>query len=269
MFIVELLSIALFGLVVGSFISALTWRLPKNISIAKGRSICPKCKKMIVWYDNIPLFSYIMLLGKCRKCGKTISPRYPIIEFLTALVFALIYMEFLGCKVNISQSPICFINNHFGFWTLPYFLFISSILIAIFIVDLEHQYIYDWMVFAIFVLATIPIIWINPDTIYSRIFSGFACASFLIFLHYITKGKGMGLGDSKLVLFGGMILDWKLSILWISGSFIIGAVVGLFLISIKKASFGKTIPFGPFIVFSFFLMLFYGENLMKLMFPYL
>lgn len=269
MFIFGLISVVILGLIIGSFVGALTWRLPRNLSIAKGRSFCPKCKNKIAWYDNIPLFSFIALQGKCRHCKKKISCRYPLVEFSTSAVFAFIYLIHSNCQSLLNSAPICFFSSELKYLSLPYLLLVSSILIAVFVVDLEHQYIYDWMVLTLFVVSVILIILINPDSIYTRMFSGFFVASFLVFLHYATKGKGMGLGDAKLVLFGGLILDWKLSILWISFSFIIGAIVGLFLIAIRKASFGKTIPFGPFIVVSFFIMLLFGNNLLKTFLPYL
>src|SRR5258708_17197299 len=97
------------GLIIGSFLGALSYRLPRNMSISKGRSICPNCKHQIAWFDNIPLLSYVILLGKCRNCHKKISWREPAIELATGITFAF-----------VGLNPIA--------------LIIASILIAIFVI---------------------------------------------------------------------------------------------------------------------------------------
>src|SRR3972149_8377337 len=118
--------IFILGLIVGSFISALTFRLPRNISVLKGRSFCDYCKKMINWYDNIPLFSYLILRGKCRSCRKNISLRYPIIEIICGIVFLLIYILTQKCFSILLIEPICNLSSSFGIWTLHYLFLISS-----------------------------------------------------------------------------------------------------------------------------------------------
>ena len=253
---IYLFFIFILGLIIGSFIGAYTYRWPRGISIAKGRSFCPKCKKKISWYDNIPLFSYLLLSGKCRNCKKNVSPRYPLIELSTALLFVAVYT----LKGTTLQGGI----------VIPYLLAITSALIIIFIIDLEHKLIPDEPVFFILSLSLINLILSSSDKFYAILFTAFLAALFILFLNFITKGRGMGLGDVKLVLALGLsFYDWKILLIWLFGSFIIGAVVGVFLIAIGKARFGKQIPLGPFIILSFFIAMFWGNPLANYLFPYL
>ena len=225
------------GLVLGSFISAYSYRVPRLVSWVRGRSFCPKCKNRISWFDNIPLVSYLVLLGRCRSCKKKISLRYPLIELTTALGFV---------AVSYFNYPV-------------YFYFLVPLLICIFVIDLENQFIPDGLVFFGIVLTFFYFILIDKNTIYLNLLSGFTPAFFLLFLHLVTRGKGMGLGDVKLAILGGLVLGWPYFVVWLFLSFIIGAVVGIVLIFAKKASFGKKIPFGPYLVISFWLTMICGN----------
>lgn len=170
------------GLIAGSFLAALSYRLPRNISIKTGRSFCPNCKTQINWQDNIPLLSYLLLKGKCRKCRKKISWRYPIIEFATAIVFVLTGLN-------------------------PFMLFIGCLLVLIFVIDLEHQLIPDELVFA--GLGASLIYLLSSVTFYQNLLAGFLAALFLLLIHFVTLGRGMGLGDVKLALFLGSLLGFS------------------------------------------------------------
>ena len=259
--------ITVFGLIIGSFLSALTYRLPRGISILKGRSFCPKCKNKISWYDNIPVFSFYFLGGKCRTCKAQISLRYPLIEFFTLLVFLFISISFGSCSSHITGSAICQWRNFMGFWALPYLLVIATGFLAIFVIDLEKQIIPDNIVFSLFGLSILLLILINPEFTYVNILTAFGGASFLLLINLFTKGKGMGLGDVKLALLGGIVLGWPGTLTWIFLSFITGAIVGLILIFFKKAEFGKHIPFGPFLVFSYFVSLVFGNCFFQIFIP--
>ena len=251
----HLLFLFVFGLIIGSFIGAYTYRWPMGISVKEGRSFCPKCKAKISWYDNIPLLSYILLSGKCRNCKKKISLRYPLIELSTAAIFVLVYT-----LQGASFKGIA----------LPFFLLITAALIIIFVIDLEHNLIPDEAVFFIFTLAFLNLLFSSNKAFYTIFFSAFLASTFFLLLHLITKGRGMGLGDVKLVMaLGLMFAYWKLLLVWIFLSFIIGSVVGVFLIATGKAKWGKKIPFGPFLVVSFFATIFWGDTLAGLLLPYL
>lgn len=268
------LVIFIFGLIVGSFLTAFTHRTPKGQSVAKGRSTCPHCKKKIAWYDNIPLFSYFFLGGKCRKCKKKISIRYPLIEAATALLFLLVaaayYQCFAGANCILPKSDtLCFWKEHLGILALPYFLYIVSSLVAIFATDLEEQIIPDSLSYSLFAITSIVLIIASPEDLFLRLLTGFVLAFTFLMLHILTRGRGMGLGDVKLVLFAGMFLGFKLSLVWLFTSFVLGAIVGVILILASKAKFGKQIAFGPFLIVSFFLIVIFGDFLLDKLFPYL
>jgi leader peptidase (prepilin peptidase)/N-methyltransferase len=267
-----LVLIFVLGLIFGSFISALSYRLPLNKDFVKDRSRCPKCKNVIAWYDNIPFFSYLLLKGKCRNCHKHISLRYPLTEVITSLIFAKLFLITTECNsLNswIAGSPVCLLNKYFSGYALPYLYFISIILITIFIIDLEKKLILDQLVFSGIAVTTLVLVFISPNVLYLNFFSAFAAALFLLFLNLITKGKGMGLGDVKFALLIGLIIGGKYTLIWMFLSFLIGAIVGLILIFFKKAEIGRKIPFAPFMVISFYLTLIIGGPILTIFFPFL
>lgn len=252
MYYPTLVLLGLLGLVFGSFLSALTYRLPRGVKTTKGRSKCTSCKKTIDAQDNIPLLSFLFLRGKCRHCGKSINFRYPLIELGTAALFVLTY--FFSANVNLS----------FSFLTLPYLLFVVLITFAIFIIDLENLIIPDELVFWGFGVTLTLFVLFDYPMIFGRLLSAFLSALFLLLIHLMTKGKGMGLGDVKFALFVGLVLGASNSFVWLFLAFLTGAVAGIILILSGKARFGKPIPFGPFLAFSFLVALFWGNKLASL-----
>lgn len=228
------------GLVFGSFVNVLIYRLPKNLSIL-GRSFCPKCKNKISWFDNIPLISYLLLLGRCRSCKKKISLRFPLIELTTALGFV---------AVAYFHYPV-------------YFYFLVPLLICIFVIDLEHQFIPDGLIFiGIIVWILFFLLSPVPYPLFANFLAGFASAFFLLTLHLITKGKGMGLGDVKFAILGGLIVGPGLFLIWLLLAFLTGAAIGIILILGRKAHLKSRIAFGPFLVLAIPLALLYGEKIL-------
>ena len=225
------------GLVFGSFANVLIWRIPQGKTLS-GRSICTKCKKKISWFDNIPLLSFLLLRGKCRNCKKKISLRYPIVEFSTALIFLLLYLKFSFSLEFIFLSLI------------------SVILISIFVIDLMHQIIPDELVFSGIILSFIYLLFVNPAFLFSSLLAGFIGALFLLLVHIFTKGKGMGLGDVKFAILGGMIVGLTNIFHFLFFAFLTGATIGCILILGKKLKLKSRIVFGPFLVFALFLVIF-------------
>ena len=260
--ILLLLALTLFGLVFGSFVSAFSYRLVRGISIFKGRSFCDKCKKPIKWFYNIPIFSFYFLKGRSACCRELISIRYPLIEFATTVIFFV--TGFIVITSGNSGNPVYLWQKLLGGLALPHLLFISIFLITIFVTDLEKKLILDVCIFIPLAMTLLIIIFFNPDYSYANLFLAFASASFFLLIHLLTKGRGMGLGDVKLVLIPPLILGWPYTVIWLFLSFIIGAVVGVTLILLRKAKFGKQIPFAPFLILSYFIVLFWGEKLLIL-----
>lgn len=236
------------GLCFGSFISALTYRFVKNISVNKGRSFCPKCKHQIAWYDNVPLLSYLLLGGKCRNCRKKISIRYPLIETAAGIGFILIF-------VLSPSSLLSIIIN----------LVIFCILLSIFVTDIEQQIIPDNFVFAGIVVFSLALLVTGAQFLFASLFSGFLAASVLMFIHVITKGRGMGLGDVKFAVLGGLITGLELMPVWLLLSFLTGGMVGIILILSKRAGLKDKIAFGPFLIVGLGLALLWGEKFLNLL----
>jgi len=227
------------GLCVGSFLNVLIYRLPRNLPVARGRSYCPKCKRKISWYDNIPLLSFVILGGKCRYCKKKISLRYPFVELVTGILFVVGYLRNL---------------DYLGY------LLISSFLV-IFFIDLEHQIIPDQLIMPLIIINIIYSSIFNLQfTIYNLLPTAIISALFFYFLHFITKGKGMGLGDVKFAFLIGLVFGFPLTIGAVYLAFLTGAIVGVILILVRKVRFGQQVAFGPFLALSSILTLFFQEQ---------
>ncbi|MBU0572267.1 prepilin peptidase [Patescibacteria group bacterium] len=258
--------LVIYGLVAGSFLTAYTYRLPLGKSIKKGRSICPNCKKKIAWYDNVPLLSFLMLKGKCRRCDRKISSRYPVIELMSAVGFVGIYYLLAACGSTspLSSNLICSWQTELGILSLPFMLLLFLIVLMIFIIDLEKRIIPDELSLFGLVFVFLSLLLINPSSLYVHLLSGFSAGVFLLSIYILTSGKGMGLGDVKLALFIGTLLGWPWVVVWLFGAFLTGAMAGIILVLIKKISFGKQIAFGPFLILSLVIILIWGEILLKL-----
>lgn len=262
MHFVMYLLLAVFGLVFGSFVSALSYRIVRSKSIVHGRSKCPKCEAAIAWHDNIPLLSYILLGGKCRKCNRHISLRYPLIEVVTALTFIGVY-----ALVRPPYSVEWLSGLHE--LALPYVLVMAVLLISICVTDLEEKIIPDTFVFSGVVITFFALLLSDYDGLYMQLLSGSGAAIFFLVLWGATKGKGMGMGDIKLAFLVGLIFGAKLTLVWGFIAFISGAAIGLVLIGLGKTKFGREIPFGPFMVAGAAVCLAYGNKLAALLVPFM
>lgn len=239
------------GLIFGSFLNSVVYRMKDLMSIFSERSHCPHCKKEIKWYDLVPLFSYIALRGKCRSCSRKIYWQYPLIELATALIFLMLYLNF-----GISVYSV----------TL---MMISLFLIPIFVYDLYYQIIPDLMMIPSILVWVV--VWIGMTVFgYSLGTSFLDClwgaliaSAFIGFLVLITKGKGMGMGDIKLVFLLGFILGWPNILVGLISSFILGAVVGIFLVINNTKKMKSSIPFGPFLIAGFYFSLLYAEKVIN------
>ena len=261
----SLVFVFIFGLCIGSFLNVLIYRLPRSISAIKGRSFCPKCKKKILWHDNIPVLSFVLLRGKCRFCHSPISWQYPIVEVLTGVLF-LLAVIFISKQISNFQFPIAqqqapLISNYL--LIVAYYLFLISSLIVIFFTDLRYKIIPDEVVYPAVVIAFLFQAYSLQSTVYSFLFSAFGASLFFFILHLFTRGKGMGLGDVKLAFLMGLVLGFPKIIVAFYLAFLTGALIGVILILARKKKFGEQIPFGPFLSGATIIALFWGEGIMK------
>jgi leader peptidase (prepilin peptidase)/N-methyltransferase len=256
------LLLILVGLVLGSFLSVVTWRIPRARKFVLGRSRCPKCGSVIAWYDNIPLVSYVVLAGKCRVCKKRISLRYPALEAVSALGFVAIY----GILSSCGTYPICSWSKVLGFWGA--FVFLSLILlvvIAVFVIDLENRLIPDPLVFIGLSVTFLALILGKGSSFYLSAFSAFFTALLLLLVNLFTKGKGMGLGDVKFALLGGAFFGWPMGLIWLFIAFLTGAGVAIILILLGFAKKKDKIAFGPFLAISFVITGVLGQQILNLL----
>ena len=227
------------GAFLGSFANVCIYRLPKNKQIVSGRSFCPKCKKKINWYDNLPIISFLFLSGKCRKCKKVIPLRYLIVELITGISFLLIYLNFENL------------------YTITFLSILSLILIVIFFIDLENFIIPDSLNFIIMGLALLKNFLPNFDTsliheINQSIIGGMVgyLSIWLIIYLYKTFKKidGMGFGDAKLMAGIGLLFGWQSIPFVLFVSSILGLIFVVPSLIKKQKTMRTEIPFGPFII---------------------
>jgi leader peptidase (prepilin peptidase)/N-methyltransferase len=243
-----LISIIL-GAMVGSFLNVCIHRLPKEESVVRPGSHCPKCKTPIRFYDNIPLLSYLLLKGKCRYCHTSISIQYPIVEAVTALSSFFLFVTF-----GVSWSYIY------------YFSFVAA-LIAITVIDLYHQIIPDVISLPGIVVGLLGSLVIPQITFWTSLI-GMVVGGGSLFLvatgyQWLFKREGMGGGDVKLLAMIGAFLGWKAVILTILLSSFIGSIIGIAVMLIKGKDFKYAIPFGPFLALGAVISLFWGEDLIR------
>jgi leader peptidase (prepilin peptidase)/N-methyltransferase len=247
------------GLIVGSFLNSLIYQLEENQSFWRKRSICPHCKNYLSWKDLIPLFSFLILRGKCRYCQKPISLQYPLVEFFTALLFVLIFNHSL-----LISEPVTFKN----FLIFFYHLVVGSFLIVIFVFDLKHYLIPDriiyFLIFLSFFWNLIFAIFFEPPQkteIIENFLAILATTLFFLTIVLISRERWMGFGDVKLALFISLYLGFPKVLIALFLSFFIGGFVGTILIFLRKKTLKSEIPFAPFLVTGTFLSLFFGEKI--------
>lgn len=275
--------IFIFGLIIGSFLNVVIFRLENGEKMVNDRSKCLHCKHFLIWSDLIPVLSFIFLKRKCRYCGKNISWQYPLVELGTGILFVLVMNHELGIMNHeylisniFAQGAIACLGgglvSGWQFLTLLFWLYIISVLIAIFVYDLKHYIIPDKVIYPAIVVAFVYKIFEilkfnhldligNLITIFNPFIAAILAGAFFYAIIVITRGKGMGGGDVKLGFLMGLILGWPLVLLSLFLSFIIGSVVGIFLIFLGNKKMKSVIPFGPFLVLGTFIVLFWGERI--------
>jgi leader peptidase (prepilin peptidase)/N-methyltransferase len=226
----------IYGLVIGSFLNVVIWRVPRKESIVTPPSHCPGCDAKIANRDNIPVVSWLMLRGRCRSCGTSISARYPLIEILTALLFAAVGARF-------AHS-----------WALPAFLVLAGALVALSIIDLEHFVLPNRIIYpvdaALLVLLAGASALEHDWGAFGRALVGGAAAFAVFFVIHLVSPRGMGFGDVRLSFLLGLALGW---LGWgevaggLFAGFLYGAVIGVGLIAVKVKGRKQQIPFGPFL----------------------
>ena len=253
----DFLIIIVLGAIWGSFANVCIYRLPKNKEIIIQNSFCPNCKKKIHWFDNIPILSFIFLWGRCRKCNKLISLRYLIVEFLGAISFLFIYLNF-GLTITTLLLMI-----------------LAIFFIIIFFIDLKHFIIPDSLTFPLMIIGFIKSFDPNlntsifPNFVNSFIggILGYLIIWFIIFFYkQIRKREGMGLGDAKLMSVIGFWFGWISLpyVIFLSSFIALFFAIPQLMNKTKKMS--SEIPFGPYIISATIIFIIFSDSLRRMMF---
>jgi len=238
----------LFGLAVGSFLNVCIYRIPIKKSIVSPPSSCPQCGSRIRFYDNIPLLSYILLLGRCRQCRAWISLRYPLVELVVGLL-----------------SVVLFVRSGPSFQSLFLFLFTAA-LVAIAFIDLDHKIIPDVIslpgILVGLAFSFFPSAEISPV---EALIGAAGGAGFLLLVgmafEKVTGREGMGGGDVKLLGMIGAWMGWKALPFIILISSFTGAVIGGLSLAVSRQEMRSRIPFGPFLALGALIFLFFGDQI--------
>ena len=235
--------IFIFGTIIGSFLNCVIYRLHSGQSFFSGRSFCPHCKQRLSWLDLIPILSFLVLKGKCRYCQKLISFQYPLVELATGLLFLLIF--------------------NFQFSNLFFFFLISCFLIIIFVYDLKHYLIPDKIIYpAIAITLFYQIIFNFQTSVFLiSILSAVGASGFFLAIVLVSRGRWMGVGDIKLAFLMGLFLSFPNILVALFLAFLIGAIIGIGLISARRKTLKSEVPFGPFLVTGTFIAMFWGERI--------
>ncbi|MDP3014871.1 MAG: prepilin peptidase [bacterium] len=288
----------IFGLAVGSFLNVVALRYRPTFKLLNfktlklylgGRSKCPICHKTLVWYELIPIFSFLIQKGKCRHCGHLISLQYPLVEILSGLIFVFVPLSLSSLMVNGQWSTVI--------WLLVFLLFL-----LLSIIDFRQYIIPDSINLSLAVLGIVLIflevglpninvnLWeVRPPQIdnfsffghyamlfdfwplsivnsqwlmvMNHLFAALIAMAFFGAIILLTKGKAMGVGDFKLVGALGLIFGWPDILMVLFLAFIIGAVFSVILLIGKKKKIKEAVPFGPFLVVASSLTFFFGYQI--------
>ncbi len=225
-----LLPAAAFGLLIGSFLNVVAYRLPARMSLSLPASHCPGCETPIKPYDNIPVLSWLLLRGKCRSCSEPIAARYPIVEALTAVLFAAVV------AVHYSNTPQLVLG-----------LVLVAFLVPIALIDLDSQLIPNRLTAPAAIIAVVLGTVLDPGGEIERLLAGLI-GGFIVALPSLVHPAGMGLGDAKLVAVLGLFLGAAVAPAFFV-AMIVGTVIGVGIIMRKGMAQGRKtkVPFGPFL----------------------
>ncbi len=231
------------GLVVGSFLNVVAWRLPRGESIVTPGSRCPGCAAPLRPYDNIPVLSWLILRGRCRACGAAISARYPLVELATGALYALVVIGRDGTLEVVLG------------------LLLVTVLVPVTIIDLEHRLIPNAITLPGAVVAVVAVVAIDTGFVAEQLIAGASAGGFFL-LAALAYPRGMGMGDVKLAGVLGLYLGRAVGPA-VLVALVAGVAVGALVIARKGAAQGRrtAVPFGPFLALGGVIALFWGDAL--------
>ncbi|MFY9457699.1 MAG: prepilin peptidase [Candidatus Spechtbacterales bacterium] len=233
--------IFILGLLIGSFLNAVIYRLDSGESIIKARSHCPKCGHVLAWYELVPVVSFAIQGGRCRSCREKISFQYPFVELATGVIFVALWAGQLFIFLYLAA--------------------VSSFLIIIFVYDLKRYIIPDRIIYPAILISGI---WraVSGDTLVGM-YVALAVSSFFAAIFFVSRGKWLGFGDVKFAFFMGLFLGWPNILVALFTAFILGGIIGIGLVVSRRKTMKSQVPFGPFLVTGTFVAMFFGEKVVK------
>jgi leader peptidase (prepilin peptidase)/N-methyltransferase len=223
---------ALLGLLIGSFLNVCVYRLPLGLSLVYPPSHCPACQRRLSWYENIPILSWVALRGKCRTCRHPISIVYPLVEVTTAAIFAIGYWWY-------GPTPLLAIR-----------LLFACAMIVLFMIDLEHRILPNRITIPGIVAGFVFSLFSEPGWVSSLLGIAVGGGSLLAVseaYYRVRHEEGLGMGDVKMLAMIGAFLGWQLALLTLVLSSILGSVVGVSILILRKESLKYALPFGTFL----------------------
>jgi len=253
----DFIFIFLLGLAVGSFINAAEYRHKFGGSIAFGRSQCPKCGHVLAWYELVPILSFAAQLGRCRSCKQKISWQYPLVELAAGFLFLFAYYQIFFLSQGFGVQAIF----NFQLW---YLFAVFGALLFIFIFDLKYYIIPNSAVYSLIIIALLHnVLRFDFSQNIGYILSAVAASAFFLSLYLVSKGTWIGFGDVKFGLFMGLFLGWPGILAALFLSYVLGALIGIFLLIKGKKTLKSQVPFGPFLVLGTLTAFFYGSKIIN------
>jgi leader peptidase (prepilin peptidase) / N-methyltransferase len=222
----------LFGAVIGSFLNVCIYRLPRGKSVVWPASACPGCERELAWFENIPVFAYLALGGRCRTCRVPISPRYPIIEAVTGILFAAAYWYYGPSLLLVSRL-----------------IFVCA-LIVLFAIDLEHHLLPNLITLPGILVGFAFSLFTEPGWMSSLIgivIGGGVLYAIAEVYYRVRHEEGLGMGDVKMLAMVGAFLGWKLTLVTLMMASFSGSIVGVTMIAMRRGSMKYALPFGTFL----------------------
>lgn len=232
--------IFLLGIIIGSFLNVCIYRIPEKQDIVLERSHCMSCGNVLKWYELIPLFSFLIQGGKCRNCKTKLSVQYPLIELMNGLVYLWIFLV-SGLTVRSVLFCVC-----------------ASTLIVISVIDWRT---YEIPVGCNIIIGVLGIVRVLSDLAhwYDYVIGFFIVSGLFFIIYLISKGRGIGGGDIKLMAAAGLLLGWKNVLLALMIGSIAGSVIHLTLMKVKGKD--RVLAFGPYLALGIFTAMLYGEKI--------
>lgn len=240
-----IITVFVLGLVVGSFLNVVIYRIDDLRSILFTRSKCPHCQREIKWYDLIPLLSFVLLNAQCRFCKKKISWQYPLVELTGGIIFLLLFLFF-----GVS-------------WSAIFYAIVFCLLLVVAVYDIKTQYVPERFVWIVLILLALGGSYFGRMSLLDTLIGALIGGGILSLFVFFSKEKWMGSGDIKIGIILGLMLGYPRIIPGLFLSFLLGSIVGIFYIILKKMDLKSALPFTPFLILAGMITLLYGNKIIN------